>query len=162
MHLMEKQDFSHEVAHHASYSLRVTLVILGTLCVILGIIGIFLPILPTTPFLLLAAACYAKSSRRFYNWIMNNRIFGPIIREWRQYRAIPRKAKILGMLLLVLTFGSSILFFVPFLWLKIALAGFCLAMLFFMWRIPVRELTADELQDLSADNVRNNKLPVDQ
>lgn len=159
---MEKQDYSHEVTHSRSYSLRVTLVILGTVFVVIGVIGIFLPVLPTTPFMLLAAACYAKSSRRFYNWIMNNKVFGPIIREWRQYRAIPKRAKITAMVLLVLTFGSSILFFVHILWLKILLAVFCLAMLIFMWRIPVRELTAEDKRQFIADTEDNSKSPVDQ
>ncbi len=159
---MNKQDYSHEVNHTASYSLRILLVILGTAFVIVGIVGIFLPILPTTPFMLLAAACYAKSSKRFYNWIMNNRVFGPIIREWRLYRAIPKRAKIFAMLLIVLTFGSSIFFFVPILWLKILLAIFCLTMLYFMWRIPVRELTEEEKAKLTADNASNNTSHVDQ
>jgi len=137
---MDKQDYSHEVTHHGSFSMRVILVLLGTLFVVIGIIGIFLPILPTTPFMLLAAGCYAKSSTRFYNWIMNNKIFGPIIREWREYRAIPRKAKWIAMSLLVLTFGTSIIFFVPIFYVQILLTFMCVGMLIFMWRIPVREL----------------------
>lgn len=141
---MDKQDYSHEVNHVDSHTLRVSLVILGTLFVVIGIAGIFLPILPTTPFMLLAAACYAKSSRRFYNWLMNNKILGPIIREWRQYRAIPRRAKTIAMLLLVTTFGSSIFFFVPILWVKLLLACMCVSMLYFMWRIPVREIAEAE------------------
>ncbi len=144
---MEKQDYSHEVTRHGSLSVRIFLVVLGTLFVIIGIIGIFLPILPTTPFMLLAAGCYAKSSSRFYNWIMNNRIFGPIIREWRQYRSIPRKAKYTAMVLLVLTFGTSILFFVPIFYVQLALTAMCIGMLIFMWRIPVRDLSPDQLQE---------------
>ena len=159
---MEKQDYSHEVNHVASNSLRVTLVIFGTLFVVIGIIGIFLPVLPTTPFMLLAAGCYAKSSRRFYNWLMNNRVFGPIIREWRQYRAIPKRAKIVAMVLLVLTFGSSILFFVPYLWVKILLTILCVSMLYFMWRIPVREITDAERKAFIADTASNSRSPADQ
>lgn len=158
---MERQDYSHEVNHTNSHSLRIILVILGTLFVIIGVIGIFLPILPTTPFMLLAAACYAKSSSRFYNWLMNNKIFGPIIREWRQYRAIPKRAKIMAMFLLVITFGSSILFFVPILWVKILLACMCLSMLYFMWRIPVREITAKEREAFNVDSVDNKKSNAD-
>lgn len=159
---MEKQDYSHEVTHNASFSMRVILVILGTLFVVIGIAGIFLPVLPTTPFLLLAATCYARSSRRFYNWIMNNKVFGPIIREWRQYRAIPKRAKITAMVLIVLTFGSSIIFFVPYVWLKIVLGIFCLTALFFMWRIPVREITVEERQAFIADNEDSKKSSADQ
>jgi len=137
---MDKQDYSHEVVHHGSLSIRILLVVMGTVFVVIGVVGIFLPVLPTTPFMLLAAACYAKSSSRFYNWIMNNRVFGPIIREWRQYRSIPRKAKYTAMVLLVLTFGTSIVFFVPVFYVQLLLAVMCLAMLIFMWRIPVRDL----------------------
>jgi len=137
---MGKQDYSHEVTHHGSLSVRILLVFLGTLFVVIGIVGIFLPILPTTPFMLLAAACYAKSSSRFYNWIMNNKVFGPIIREWREHRSIPRKAKYYAMVLLVLTFGSSILFFVPVFYVQLMLGVMCIGMLIFMWRIPVRDL----------------------
>ena len=136
---MEKQDYSDEVTHHGSLSVRIFLVFLGTFFVVIGIVGIFLPILPTTPFMLLAAGCYAKSSSRFYNWIMNNKIFGPIIREWRQYRSIPRKAKYIAMALLVLSFGTSIVFFVPIFFVQILLTVMCIGMLIFMWRIPVRE-----------------------
>lgn len=138
---MEKQDYSHEVNHHDSFGVRVFLVVLGTLFVIIGIVGVFLPLLPTTPFMLLAAACYAKSSSRFYNWIMNNKVFGPIIREWREHRSIPRKAKFIAMTLLVLTFGTSIVFFVPIFYVQLALTAMCLGMLIFMWRIPVRDVS---------------------
>lgn len=138
---MDKQDYSHEMTRHRSFGVRIFLVVLGTIFVIIGVVGIFLPILPTTPFMLLAAACYAKSSSRFYNWIMNNQIFGPIIREWRQHRSIPRKAKYTAMGLLVLTFGTSIIFFVPIFYVQLLLTVMCIGMLIFMWRIPVRDLS---------------------
>jgi len=139
---MEEQDYSHEVNFHSSTSLRVILVLLGTSFVIIGIIGIFLPILPTTPFMLLAAGCYARSSKRFYNWIMNNKVFGPIIREWRQYRSIPRRAKTSALIIMPTTFAISIIFFVPIFWVQIMLMMLCITMLFFILRIPVRELDA--------------------
>jgi len=141
---MQKQDFSHEVNFHSSTSLRVLLVLVGITCVALGVIGIFLPVLPTTPFMLLAAACFARSSRRFYNWIMNNRIFGPLIQNWRKYRSIPRRAKWTAIFLMLSTFGASIIFFVPYFYLKIALAILCISMVIFMWRIPERELTESQ------------------
>jgi len=141
---MEQQDYSHEVEFHSSTTFRVILVCLGTAFVIIGVIGIFLPILPTTPFMLLAAWCYARSSSRFYNWIMNNKVFGPIIWEWRKYRSIPRRAKRTAMILMPGTFAISIFFFVPIFWVQLMLAVFCLIMLIFLWRIPVREI--EELQ----------------
>lgn len=74
----------------------------GLLCVMFGSIGLFLPGLPTTPFLLLAAACFANSSPRLHEKLLNNRFFGRIIRDWEDHRTIPRKAKIIGLLTLFL------------------------------------------------------------
>lgn len=136
---MHKKDYGHEVRHHGSTSVRIALVLLGTLLVALGIAGIFIPVLPTTPLLLLAAACYARSSIRFYNWIMNNKYFGPAIRDWRKYRSIPKRAKYTAMVLILATFGSSILFLAPRVYLQLALGFIGISLLVFMQRIPVRE-----------------------
>jgi len=84
------------------------LIISGTIFLGFGVIGIFLPILPTTPFLLLAAACYARSSQRFYNWLMNNKWFGNYIKNYREGRGIPLKFKIFTITLLWLTILTSI------------------------------------------------------
>ncbi|MFC2135498.1 YbaN family protein [Bacteroidota bacterium] len=65
--------------------------------------GIFLPLLPTTPFLLLAAACFIRSSDRLYNWLLNHRLFGNYIRNYREHKAIPLKAKIVTLLTLWIT-----------------------------------------------------------
>ena len=82
----------------------------GTLSTGLGIIGIFVPILPTTPFLLLAAACYMRSSERFYQWLINNRIFGAYVRNYIEGRGMPVRIKIFTILLLWLAIGLSIAF----------------------------------------------------
>jgi uncharacterized membrane protein YbaN (DUF454 family) len=82
----------------------------GTLSTALGIIGVFIPILPTTPFLLLAAACYMRSSERFYQWLVNNRIFGAYVRNYIEGRGMPTRIKIFTILLLWLTIGLSITF----------------------------------------------------
>lgn len=84
----------------------------GTFFVLVGFIGIFIPLLPTTPFLLLAAAGYANSSRRFYNWLLNNRIFGSYIKNYREGKGISLKAKVYSISLLALTIGYSIVFVV--------------------------------------------------
>jgi hypothetical protein len=76
---------------------RVLLIICGTISLALGIIGIVIPVLPTTPFLLLAAACYARSSERFYNWLMSNRVFGSYIRNYREGRGIPASVKAMAI-----------------------------------------------------------------
>lgn len=69
----------------------------GLLFVAIGFIGIFLPVLPTTPFLILAAACFARSSRRLESWLLDHRRFGPLLRDWRQRGAIPRPAKLMAL-----------------------------------------------------------------
>jgi uncharacterized membrane protein YbaN (DUF454 family) len=87
---------------------RHLLIALGTLCLAIGIVGIFTPILPTTPFLLLAAFCYANSSERFHRWLMNNRVFGGYIRSYTEGRGIPLRLKLFTITLLWVTIGISI------------------------------------------------------
>jgi len=82
----------------------------GTLSTGIGIIGAFIPILPTTPFLLLAASCYMRSSERFYQGLINNRVFGAYVRNYIEGRGMPARMKILTILLLWLTIGLSITF----------------------------------------------------
>ena len=135
----ERRDYSHEVRKHRFVWVQFAYAALGTLFLVLGIIGAFLPIMPTTPFLLLATACFARSSRRFYNWLMNHPVFGPLIVEWRTYRSIPWRAKLMAITMMILTFGSSILFFVHGIWLQLALAFFCMTMAVWLYRIPSRD-----------------------
>lgn len=108
---MEKKDYSDEVHLHSSKIVRFLLFIAGSISLILGIIGIFTPILPTTPFLLLSAACYARASHQFYNWLMNNRYFGSYIRDWRIHKTIPIRAKIIAISMIFLTIGTTVFFF---------------------------------------------------
>ncbi|MBV6621218.1 YbaN family protein, partial [Acinetobacter baumannii] len=70
--------------------------ILGAVFFILGLIGIVLPVLPTTPFILLTSTCWAKGSIKFNNCLLNHKIFGKMVIDWQQHRAIPRKAKYLA------------------------------------------------------------------
>jgi uncharacterized protein len=91
--------------------------------VILAAVGIILPILPTTPFLLLAAYLYARSSNRFYNWLLSNRWFGEYIRNYREGKGIPLIHKIISILLLWLTIVYSVWFVVSLLWVKLMLIG---------------------------------------
>lgn len=136
---IERRDYSHEVRKHRFLWVRLAFAALGTLFLLLGIIGIFMPILPTTPFLLLATACYARSSHRFYNWLMNHPAFGPLIAEWRTYRSIPWRVKLIAVTTMTLTFGSSILFFIRDGWLQLALTAFGLTMAIWLYRIPSRD-----------------------
>ena len=91
---------SEKVKRASDMLLRGALVVLGTCFVGLGILGIFLPLLPATPFFLLAVACYARSSKRFYDWLLNNRLFGSYIRNYREGRGIALKMKVVTVALL--------------------------------------------------------------
>jgi uncharacterized membrane protein YbaN (DUF454 family) len=90
--------------------LRGLLIFAGTVFVGLGVLGIFLPLLPTTPFLLLAAACYAKSSKRFYHWLLSNRWFGKYIKNYREKRGIPSRVKISTISILWIAIALSAYF----------------------------------------------------
>ncbi len=85
------------------------LITLGLVLVGLAVLGIFLPVLPTTPLLLLALACFAKSSEKLHNWILKNKTFGPLIRQWHETRSMPRKAKVYAIISIVIVGGISIL-----------------------------------------------------
>jgi len=137
---MEKRDYSAEMRKHNSLTVRLAFLTLGTLFVALGIAGIFLPVLPTTPFMLLAATCYARASTRFYNWLLNNRMFGPTILEWRRYRSIPYRVKWTAIILMGVTLSISILYFVPWLELQVALAIFGILLGAYLYNIPSRDL----------------------
>ncbi len=100
---------------------KILLFIGGTISLILGSIGIVVPILPTTPFLLLAAACYAISSERFYNWLINNKVFGYYIRNYKEGKGMPLKLKIFTITLLWVTILLSVFLFVTILLVQILL-----------------------------------------
>jgi uncharacterized membrane protein YbaN (DUF454 family) len=114
---------------------RTLLIIGGTLFVALGVIGIFVPVLPTTPFLLLAAACYARGSERFYHWLVTNRWFGEYIKNYREGRGIPLKQKVLTISLLWLTIGYVAGFVVSSWWLKLVLLGIAIGVTIHLKRI---------------------------
>ena len=95
---------------------KTILVIFGSISLVMGITGIFLPILPTTPFLLLAAALFARSSERLYVWLINHKIFGEYIRNFREDKAISLQAKIISISTLWLFMSYSIFFIVSHRW----------------------------------------------
>jgi len=87
--------------------MRYFLIGMGSVSVFLGVLGIFLPLLPTTPFLLLACALYAKGSKRFHAWLLNHKVLGKYIRDYTERGGLPVRTKIFTLLLLLTTIGLS-------------------------------------------------------
>lgn len=106
---------------------------MGLLFLLLGGIGVVLPLLPTTPFVLLAAACFARSSPRLHGWLLGSELFGPMLRDWENKKCVSLKVKILAILMMAMVGGISIVFYVPAGWPKFAGLGLlglgCLAVL---------------------------------
>lgn len=101
-----------------SHTLRYLLFVCGCISVVLGVIGIFLPVLPTTPFLLLAAACFARSSKRFYLWLVLHPKLGPWVRDYLEGEGLPLKGKIWALTLMWSSISFSI-WIVPLPWVRI-------------------------------------------
>ena len=131
---MEKSDYSAEVDKHDSLAVRLLYLGLGTVLLLIGIATVLLPVLPTMPIVLAAAACYARASTRFYNWLLNHRYFGPAILEWREHRGIPFRLKRGSIALMALTLGITVV--VPERALKIELAALGIVLGIALYRIP--------------------------
>ena len=116
--------------------MRAVLIVCGTLCVALGTLGIFLPLLPTTVFLLLAAACYARSSERFYRKLIENRYLGAYIRNHREGRGMRRRDKVLTLVMLWGGIGATSIWSVDALWLRLVLAGIAISVTVHVARLP--------------------------
>lgn len=115
-------DYSHEVRLIESRAGRYAMIALAIFFLVLGFIGVLTPIMPTTPFILLAAVCFARSSPHFYNWIMNHNWFGPSLRDWKTTKGIRKKSKIISIVMLAFTLTPTIVFIVPIMAVKILLA----------------------------------------
>jgi uncharacterized membrane protein YbaN (DUF454 family) len=115
------------------------LITLGWLAVLLGVIGILLPLVPTTPFLILALACFAESSPRFHKMLLNNKWFGPPLHEWEKTHTIQRHIKHRIMALVVISFSVSIAILSDRLGLQIMLLVLGLAVLILVARLKEPE-----------------------
>lgn len=93
-----------------SQTKKIILLLTGWFFVLLGMIGIFLPLLPTTPFLLIALWAFSQSSDRFHRWLYTHRLFGPPLQDWSNYGVIPRRAKIIAISMMIVSAVVVILF----------------------------------------------------
>jgi uncharacterized membrane protein YbaN (DUF454 family) len=134
----DPRDYSEETRLATNGVARLWFLAAGHLSVGLAVLGVFLPLLPTTPFLLLAAACYARGSVRFYNWLLNSGTFGPLIRTWREHRAMALRHKLLAIGMIAFSIGTTVVFFMPHIAGKVTLSALGLGWIVVLLRIPTR------------------------
>lgn len=96
-----------------SHAKRIVLILVGLVSLALGTIGVFLPLLPTTPFVLLSAFAFANSSERLHQWLLDHDVFGPLIANWRDHGAISRRTKIVSLVSMVAIIALSLLLRAP-------------------------------------------------
>jgi len=124
---------------------RISLISFGILFVCLGALGVVLPLLPTTPFLILALSCFAKSSPRFHQALLNNRFFGEALRQWDNSRSISRRTKMKAAGLIILSFSLSIYILQGRLPLQIGLASLASVLLIIIWRLKEAENSPEKI-----------------
>jgi uncharacterized membrane protein YbaN (DUF454 family) len=126
-------------AEHGSPVVRAVFFGVGAVAFVTGVLGIFLPLLPATPLFILAAACFARAYRPFHEWMLAHRVIGPMLREWHHHRSIPHRTKLIAIVTMLASFGTSIWLVVRPPWLQAVLAVFALGLAVWMYRIPSRD-----------------------
>ena len=118
-------------------SMRCLYLFLGSIFFGLGVVGALLPVMPTAPFVLLAAACWARGSERFYLWLINHKHMGQYIRDWEERRAVPRRAKWFACIMMSIS-GTMLFFTVPDaqIWVAWTVAIVCFCVGIYLWRLP--------------------------
>ena len=109
---------------------------LGVIFLIAGFIGIPLPILPTTPFIHLAAFCFSKSSERLHSWLLSSKLFGKLILDWEENGVIRPRVKIIATTMMLLLFGYTLIFVQVDLWIKTIVSASGILVLGFIWTRP--------------------------
>jgi uncharacterized membrane protein YbaN (DUF454 family) len=130
--------------------------ITGIFFVGLAFIGAFLPLLPTTPFLLVAAACFAKSSPRMHKMLLANKVFGPMIYHWEQSRSIPKRAKIVSLSSIVIATLWSC-YILPSVALKLLVVGLVAWPFVFLWRLPLSDGNAEIITGKTPEQGQSEK-----
>ncbi len=124
--------------------LRLVLISVGVGSTVLAVIGIFVPLLPTVPLLLLAAACFARSSERFHRWLLEHPQLGPMVRDYLAGQGIPLRAKVTAIAMIWASISVSALFLIPLFWVKVFLIAIGLCVTIYLLRLPLAER---ELED---------------
>tara|TARA_B100001142_G_C14297097_1_gene641319 strand:+ start:1304 stop:1732 length:429 start_codon:yes stop_codon:yes gene_type:complete len=135
--VQENKDI-HKAKESNNLFIKILWISLGSFFVALAALGVALPGIPTTPFLILAAACYIRSSQKLYDWLISNKTFGPYLKDYREGKGIPKKAKILAISMIILFVGSSVIFGIEDQILKIVVGVLGLTgLLYVIFKVPV-------------------------
>jgi hypothetical protein len=132
-----ERSYSGTVKQAKHPAMRWLFLLLGIVFFILGIIGLLLPVMPTAPFILLSAACWARGSKRFYLWLINHKYFGKFIRDWEERHAVPRYAKWLACIMMTLS-GTMLFYQLPAekIWMAWSVAAVFTGVGIYLWRLP--------------------------
>ena len=134
-----------------SAPLRLVMMVSGWISLILGFIGIFLPLLPTTPFILLSAYCFSKGSPRLHRWLINQPRLGPMIQNWERHGSISQSAKVTATVLMIGLFSFSLWYLTLSILFKTALVCISTGVLCFLWTRPLPLRHLDEFGNSPAD-----------
>lgn len=119
---------------------KILWILLGSFFVMIGAIGAVVPGLPTTVFLILAAACYIRSSQKLYDWLIKNKTFGPYLKDYREGKGMPKNAKIFAVSMIIIFAGYAVIFAIEDLAIRILVAAFGLIGIFYVtFKVPVTE-----------------------
>lgn len=137
MTIPSKHRYTGNISQSKYAHMRWLYLILGFIFFGLGVVGAVLPVMPTAPFILLAAACWARGSKRFYFWLINHKHMGKYVRDWEERRAVPRRAKWLACIMMSIS-GTMLFFTVPddHIWVAWIVALVCFSVGIYLWRLP--------------------------
>ncbi len=147
-------DYSHELRLSTNPALRGLFLGLGLLATGLGVIGVFVPGWPTTVWLLVATFFFARSSPKLYNRLLNHRLFGPLIRDFRAGHGIPLRAKIMAIAMIVLFAGSSALLFIGSIWGRLLVLGVAAVGVIYLLWLPTKSRPTHGAGDVHVSSPR--------
>lgn len=128
---------------------KIILIIAGNISLSLGIAGIFIPVLPTTPFLLISAACFLRSSDKLYHWLTHHKIFGNYIRGYLKFKAISLRAKIISIITLWIVISVTVIFFIDNLYIRIVLVLIAVGVTVYL--VTLKTMTKEMIKSLKKE-----------